>query len=156
MSSTDSSAQNLKRLVDSGLLKTEPAAVAEVTGLLASAARSLVDAQRSELSDQSRFLLAYAAGHALALTALRARDYRPAQGPGHRSIVFQSLPHSAGAAPELWVPLDKAHRKRNDLEYNATITFSSADADELVRSVATLDRLVRDTLARERPDLMQA
>lgn len=155
MSSTESSAQNLQRLADSGPLKAEPAAAKEVASLLANAAQSLADAQRSELSDQSRFLLAYTAGHALALAALRARDYRPAQGPGHRAIVFQALPHTAGAAAELWVPLDKAHKKRNDLEYSAAITFSTADADELTRSVAALERLVRDTIARERPDLMQ-
>lgn len=154
MSSKEPSAQNLQRLADSGLLKAEPAAATEIAGLLASAAQSLADARRSGLSDQSRFLLAYTGSHALALAALRARDYRPAQGPGHRAIVFQTLPHTAHAAPELWVPLDKAHKKRNDLEYSAAITFSTADADELVKSVAALERLVREAIARERPDLM--
>ena len=50
--------------------------------------------------------------------------------------------------------LDKAHGKPNDLEYNALITFSSADADQLTKSVSALERLVRETIGRERPELL--
>src|SRR3989304_4108618 len=143
MSSKESSGRNPRRLAESGQLKPEAAAAKEIAALLESAARSLADARRAELSDQSRFSLAYNAGHALALAALRACNYRPAQGPGHRAVVFQALPHTAHAPPELWVTLDKAHGKPNDLEYNALITFSSADADQLTKSVSALERLLR-------------
>jgi hypothetical protein len=153
MSSKESSRLNLQRLAESGHLKPEPAVTTEIAALLESAAQSLADAHRSGLSDQSRFTLAYNAGHALALAALRACDFRPAQGPGHRAIVFQSLPHTAGAPAELWVPLDKSHRRRNELEYNALVTFSRADVDQLTKSVSDLERLVRATIVRERPDL---
>jgi hypothetical protein len=57
-------------------LKAEPAAAAELNGLVGSGIRRLDDAAREELSLESRFDLAYNATHALALAALRSRGYR--------------------------------------------------------------------------------
>ena len=154
MSSNDSRA-SLQRLADSGRLKPEPAADAEIAGLLGVAATALSDAKRPGLSVQGRFQLVYGATHALALTALRAQGWRPARGEGHRAIVFQTLPHTADAPPEVWVPLDKAHRKRNDLEYNAVAAFSKGEVDTLVELAGALDTRVRAMLARERPDALK-
>lgn len=150
MTSSDSKA-SLQRLAEAGRLKLEPAADEEIAGLLGVAATSLADARRSGLSVQGKFQLAYGAAHALALAALRAQGFRPARGEGHRAIVFQALPHTADAPPEAWVSLDKAHRKRNDLEYNAIAAFSRSEADSLVELAAALDTRVRAMLARERP-----
>jgi hypothetical protein len=59
-------------------------------GLRASAERRLVDAERKELSFDSRFDLAYNAAHAFALIALRRMGYRS----DNRYLVFQVLPHT--------------------------------------------------------------
>lgn len=98
--------------------------------------------------------MAYNAGHLLALAALRVQGLRPAQGPGHRAVVFQVLPHTAGAAAELWVPLGKAHEKRNRIEYGGLADVSSAEAAQLVKSVAALDERVRAFIARTAPHLL--
>ena len=66
----------LDNLVRIGQLKTEPAAEEEIEGLLRSGQRRLDDAERKELSLESRFDLGYNAAHALALAALRAHGYR--------------------------------------------------------------------------------
>ena len=66
-------------------------------------------------------------------------DYRPAQGPGHRSIAFQTLPHTVGAAAEVWVPLSKMHDKRNALEYMAETTFSSTEIKQWIGIAAEID-----------------
>ena len=57
----------LDNLVRIGRLKTEPAAREEIQGLVRSGTRRLIDAAREDLSLESRFDLAYNAGHALAL-----------------------------------------------------------------------------------------
>lgn len=135
---SENSRANLLRLAEAGRLKAESASSAELANLLANASDALTDARNTALS----------------LAALRARDFRPGRGDGHRALVFQLLPHTVNASPELWVPLDKAHRKRNDLEYNAIATFSKSETASLIAQIAVLDNAVREMLAEERPDLV--
>jgi hypothetical protein len=59
--------RELDNLVRIGQLKSEPPAKAEFEGLLRSGNRRLSDAERIELSLESRFDLTYNAAHALAL-----------------------------------------------------------------------------------------
>jgi uncharacterized protein (UPF0332 family) len=148
MSSNSLPNASLQRLVERGLLKAEPPSRAEIGGFLKNAARLLADARNASNSVETRYLVAYNAGHLLALAALRAQGLRPAQGPGHRAVVFQVLPHTAEAEAELWVPLSKAHEKRNQIEYGGLADVSSAEAEQLVKSVAALDERVRASIAR--------
>jgi hypothetical protein len=82
----------LDNLVKTGQLKQEPAAKAELEGLLRSAVARIADAENAALSLESRFDLAYNAAHAFALVALRYRGYRSES----RYIVFQTLEDTAG------------------------------------------------------------
>lgn len=68
--------RNLDNLVRIGKLKTEPPSDSELAGLVTSGHARLADAEREELSFESRFDLAYNAAHALALYALRRAGYR--------------------------------------------------------------------------------
>jgi hypothetical protein len=103
----------LERLAEIGQLKAEPPGRAELEGLIHTAEARLVDAQREELSDESRFDLAYNAAHALALAALRWHGYRADK----RYLVFQVLPHTLGTAAPTWRLLAKCHEERNQTEY---------------------------------------
>ncbi len=105
--------QQLDNLVRIGQLKSEPPAEVEIQGLMRSGLRRLDDAERQELSLESRFDLAYNAAHALALAALRLRGYRSES----RYLVFQCLQHTVDLPVEQWRVLDQAHRKRNLAEY---------------------------------------
>lgn len=58
-------------------------------------------------------MLAYGAAHAVCVAALRRLGYRTEK----RYLVFQLLPATLGLGPEVWRVLDKAHEKRNLLEY---------------------------------------
>lgn len=107
------SSPELDRLVERGLLHREPPARAELEGLIGTARARLEDAQREELSDQSRFDLAYNAAHALALAALRWHGYRAEK----RYLVFQALPHTLGSPVATWRLLAKCHEERNHTEY---------------------------------------
>lgn len=61
----------LGNLVRIGKLKEEPPSEKELQGLKSSAVARLADAERRDLSFESRFDLTYNAAHALALYALR-------------------------------------------------------------------------------------
>ncbi len=154
MNSSESAKVRLRNLVERKLLHEEKSAPREVQGLLASAAAFVADAKRTENSEATRFSVAYEAAHALALAAMRACDLRPAQGPGHRSIVFNVLDATTTAPPALCVPLAKAHDKRNKLTYDGLTTFSHAELEELIESAESLGKLVRDLIARNRADLL--
>ena len=84
--------EQLENLVRIGQLKKEPPRADELAGLRSSGLTRLADAERLDLSFDSRFDLAYNAAHALALYALRRKGYRPKS----RYTVFQVLPHTAG------------------------------------------------------------
>jgi hypothetical protein len=109
----------LDNLVRMGQLKVEPPSEAECKGLLRSGLRRLEDAERKELSLESRFDLAYNAAHAMALAALRYRGYRSES----RYLEFQCLQHTIDLPNEQWRVLDQAHRKRNLAEYEGTLMW---------------------------------
>ena len=107
----------LENLVQVGKLKREPPAAGEIEGLRRSGEARLADAERPELSIESRFDLAYNAAHVLALAALRRQGYRSE----NRYLVFQTLPHTLGISPSIWRVLAKGHEKRNLAEYEGSL-----------------------------------
>jgi hypothetical protein len=131
------SIQQLDNLVRIGELKAESPSQSELGGLLRSGLRRLDDAERVELSLESRFDLAYNSTHALALAALRFHGYRSES----RYLVFQCLQHTVNLPQEQWRVLDQAHRKRNLAEYEGEM-----DVDEQL--VASLVRIAREVAKR--------
>ncbi len=124
---------NLERLVGNSL-KKEPVDTKERAGMLSSAEKSLRDAKQTTISLQSRFTLAYNAGHSAALSALRFRGYRS----NNRYIVFQSLENTLGYKYDQWGLLDQAHKKRNLSEYEGDFDVTEAFVQELIENVETL------------------
>ena len=129
--------QPLDNLARTGSLTVEAGAEDEIRGLLRSAMRRLRDAERRDLSLESRFDLAYNAAHALARAALRFSGYRSES----RYLVFQCLQHTVDLPAEQWRVLDQAHRKRNLAEYEGEM-----DVDEQL--VAAMLRVTREVAER--------
>lgn len=154
MNSSESAKVRLENLVERKLLREEKGAPEEIQGLLVSAADFLADAKRRENSAATRFNVAYEAAHAVALAALRACNLRPAQGPGHRAIVFNLLDATTTARSAVWVPLTKAHDKRNKLTYDGLTTFSEAELEELVECAGALYTIVEESIASTQPGLL--
>jgi hypothetical protein len=119
----------LDRLVEIGQLHREPPLRDEYDGLVSNARKRLADARRDDLHAESRFDLAYAAAHALAVAALRRLGYRPA----NRQIVFHSLAHTLGTPPPVRNLPAKCHTVRNQRDYEGMTGLD--------------DRLVRDLVA---------
>jgi len=127
--------ENLARI---GKLKREPLAPAEFEGLLRSGQARLADAERDDLSPESRFDLAYNAAHALSLAALRRCGFRA----DNRYLVFQALPHSLDQPASVWRVLARAHELRNRAEYEGVV-----DIDErLLSDVLLATRAVLESL----------
>ena len=131
----------LENLARARQLHAEAPDEREIAKLLASGRSFLTDAGRPGLGTGSRFSLAYNAAHSLALAALRSAGYRPAAGPGHRRIVFQTLQFTAGASARLALALAQYHDRRNKIEYEATVP-TQVEARDLVELVAELEALV--------------
>lgn len=122
------SSDNLENLVRIDKLKREEPRSDELEGLLHSGQARLKDADRGDLTYESRFDLAYNASHALALYALRRRGYRPED----RYIVFQLLPETAGLAIEHARVMAKAHANRNLAEYEGYLEQDQRLLDDLL------------------------
>ena len=130
---------NLARI---GRLKNEPPADEETDGLVRSGVLRLNDAEREELSLESRFDLAYNAAHALALAALRRRGYRS----DSRYLVFQCLQHTLDLPQAQWRVLDEAHRKRNLAEYEGVLDVGGELIAALLRVAREVERRLREAM----------
>ena len=122
--------QGLENLVKTGGLKPEPPDKTEFDGLVGSARARLQDAANPALSLESRFDLAYNAGHALALAALRWHGYRPSS----RYVVFQCIPHTLGLGAEVWRVLSLGHERRNKAEYEGVVDVDGRLVEDLVEA----------------------
>lgn len=119
----------LDNLVRIGQLKAEPAAQAELDGLMRSGAVRIKDAENKQLSIESRFDLAYNAAHAFSLAALRFHGYRSE----NRFLVFQSLQHTLKLPAQKWRVLDQAHKRRNLVEYEGSVDIDVSLLEALIR-----------------------
>jgi hypothetical protein len=125
----------LDRLCGAGKpLTAEPPDAKEFAGLKKSALARLADAEKTTLSLESRFDLAYNAAHGLCLAALRHAGYRSQ----HRYIVFQVLPHTLGLGAEVWRFLSKCHDIRNLGEYEGDLNATEQLVDDLVAASRTV------------------
>ena len=135
--------RELNNLARIGKLKREPPARAELAGLLRSGTLRLSDSQRTEISLESRFDLAYNAAHALALAALRAEGYRA----NSRYLVFQCLQHTIGLSNAQWRVLDQAHRKRNLAEYEGELEVDEQLLEAMLRVAREVEKRVASLMA---------
>lgn len=131
--------QNLLNLVKTGSLKAEPPDRREFDGLVRSGLIRLNDAERPELSLESRFDLAYNASHALALAALRLNGFRSE----NRYLVFQSLAHTIELPAAEWRVLALCHDRRNLAEYEGALEIDEQLLTDLLRITENLAEKLR-------------
>jgi hypothetical protein len=120
--------KELENLAKINQLKPEAADAKEFAGMLRAAETKLNDAQLSGLSEDSQFMLAYSAAHALTLAALRWHGYRSEK----RYLVFQCAQHTLGLENAKWRVLDKCHQVRNLAEYEGHLEIEPQLLKELI------------------------
>ena len=123
-----------ERLDRHAQLSPEPPDQKEFAGLVRSGLERLRDAERETNSIDGRFDLAYNAGHALSLAALRHHGYRASK----RYVVFQVLPDTLGVGAEVWRILDKAHQLRNRSEYEGITDVDATLLRDLLAACRTI------------------
>jgi hypothetical protein len=130
--------RELDNLVRAGQLKPEAFAQAEYDAHIKNGTERLHDAHTRGLGRASRFLLAYGAAYQFSLAALRRHAYRPV----NRYVVFQCLPHTIGAGPEVWRVLADAHDVRNSFEYEASEEVTDDLCEQVIRCAGVLAELL--------------
>lgn len=146
----------LQNLLKIGRLKEHQPSAAEVQRLLAAVSRNLQDAAATNISDETRFDVAYKAVMQCALVATMAAGYRPAASePGHHQTMIQSLPLTLGVSNDTWVVLDALRRQRNANDYTGQPIAPTAVAECLAQAKA-LNKALLAHLKAKRPDLMAA
>jgi hypothetical protein len=128
----------LDNLVKIGKLKVEPSEAVELDGMIRSGCARLADAERTDLSYESRFDLAYNAAHSLALAALRFHGYRSE----NRYLVFQALQQTVGLDAASWRVLDRAHGIRNRSEYEGFLDQDTKLLDSVIKVARELEKQV--------------
>lgn len=128
----------LDNLVKIGKLKVEPSEDVELDGLIRSGSVRLADAERADLSYESRFDLAYNAAHSLALAALRFHGYRSE----NRYLVFQVLQQTVSLDAASWRVLDRAHGIRNRSEYEGSLDQDTKLLDSVIKIARELEKRV--------------
>ena len=106
--------------------------------MLASARRSLTDAQNESLETDSQFTLAYGAAHSLALAALRHQGYRSE----NRITVFQALAHTVATSNADIQIFLRAHNERNLAEYEGRIDIDEELLADLIACTKRLEAAV--------------
>ena len=146
--------QNLRNLERTGALKQEATSASEIRRLLELARGGLASAGLKGNPLEVRYQVAYAAAHYLALAALRANNYRTAAREGHRQLVFQLLTHTSGIDSSVALGLDRAHRKRNELEYTGAGEVTEAGTGRLIAAARALQESVLGWIKSHRPELI--
>ncbi|OGA35167.1 MAG: hypothetical protein A3G80_00340 [Betaproteobacteria bacterium RIFCSPLOWO2_12_FULL_62_13b] len=144
----------MRNLERTGALRHEAASAAEIHRLFDLARSSLSSAGLKSNALEVRYQVAYGAAHYLALAALRANNFRTAAREGHRQLVFQLLPHTAGIDSSVAMALDRAHRKRNELEYVGAVDVTEAETADLITAAKGVQKAVHAWITRHRPELL--
>lgn len=146
--------QNLRNLEKTRSLLPEKASESEISTHLGAAESYLSDAMNTSNSVAGRYMMAYVASHSMSLAALRANDYRTAQEKGHRRLVFELLPVTCEARKGDALALQKAHEKRNTIEYAGDSVVTEQEMKDLVTVAARVSKAVRDWIQDNRRELL--
>ncbi|MGH1461180.1 MAG: hypothetical protein ACRBB6_04005 [Neptuniibacter sp.] len=122
--------------------------------LLQAANSGLKDAAVEQLSNETRFDVAYKAIMQLANAALQANGYRTLTSvPGHHQTMIQSLPKTIGLPRGQMIQLDTLRKQRNLADYSgAQVTDQECAA--CIKLAADLSQNVRQWLTHNHPDLV--
>ena len=144
----------LKQWQTNGWLKPHATSRQEVGKLFSLVRRDLADARQEAISDDWRFGIAYNAALKLCTILLYAEGYRPAHDLAHYRTL-QALPVILGSERKADAEyLDRCRTKRNTVEYDCVGGAPSADADELMDFIQTLESDVISWLKKDHPELL--
>jgi hypothetical protein len=113
----------------------EPTSKNELDELRAMVATNLQDAHIPGLSAQGVYEFGYNAARLMATIVVRASGYRVTAKSGHHYFTFQALQAADPAFLKTSIYFDIARDRRNEFSYDAPVSISDTDADDLVKAV---------------------
>jgi len=144
---------SLKQWADNGWIKTHKTSKEEIANLLAIVDRDLADANKENISPDSRFGLAYNAALKLCTILLQASGYR-ADRARHHYVTLQAMPWVLGNDRKTDAQyLDTCRNKRNIAEYHYVGSVTDGDVVELVAFADELKSTVLAWLKEKHPSL---
>lgn len=142
----------LENLIGKGLQR-EPTSPEEIRRFLAKINTRLTDAEKDNISLDSRFDLAYEALLQIGLAALRANSLRPDSRGGHHVLALQTLHTSIGYPREKLRLLDEFRRQRATGLYDGSFVPTQAELAELRATAAELKAHLEAWLIEHHPEL---
>lgn len=131
--------EQLDNLVTEGKLKKRAVVTQGIAKLISTGEARLRDAKNEQLSEESRFDLAYNAVHALSLAALQIAGYRP---NWNRYIVFRTLEYTLGISNKKCHILNNAHQIRNLVKYEGGAEFNGELINAIIRIAEEISLLL--------------
>jgi len=126
---------NLKNWEASGWLRSHPTSKEEIENLFNIVKRDLEDAQRTDVSEDWKFGIAYNAALKLCTILLYLSGYRSEKLSAHYRTI-RAMPLILGSEKEDDANyLDSCRMKRNIIEYDLAGTTSETEARELIKFV---------------------
>ena len=145
---------SLKQWASNGWLKPHKTSAEEIGNLLAIVKRDVHDSQKTDISADWRFGIAYNAALKLCTILLYAEGYRPDKNLAHYRTL-QALPLIIGPERKGDAQyLDTCRAKRNTVEYDYVGGATNADAEELIDFVKELEKDVLEWLKKAHPSLL--
>jgi len=127
--------ENLERLIELGRLKRENPSADAIGNHIAKANNLLADAGTASGSLDGRFNNAYAAGHHFLTAALKMKGYRPTEGQGGRSVLYQLLDQLVPGAAGSQRLLQRVHELRNREEYDDPMQLTDSLVSDVIAAV---------------------
>ncbi len=145
---------SLQDWFNNGWLRQHQTSKQEILNLLGIVHRDLEDAQRTEISSDWRFGIAYNAALKLCTCLLYAEGFRPERNLAHyRTLKALSVILGPEREDEA-VYLDACRMKRNTLEYDNAGVTSEQDAAELLNYVLELRDVIIEWLKHKHSGLI--
>jgi hypothetical protein len=130
-------------MLNAGRLKAHTPTPGELKAHIDEAANLLSDSGIKGISVSGKFTCAYGAAHALAVAAFKINGYRIDDDKGHRQTLFAALEHAVPATEGDKAIFEKAHRDRNNAEYQGMrVQYSESELEALVDAVRNLQEEV--------------
>ena len=130
--------EQLNGLLARNALAPQPIDMLEIEAHVATATAHIKDLDNAQLSNQSKFQLAYSAGHQMLTAGIKMEGYKPVNQPGHRVILYDLIADLFPGAAAAQSPMARAHNRRNKAEYEVATDVTDAQISELVEAVKSV------------------
>jgi hypothetical protein len=123
---------SLQQWLENAWLEKHQTTMTEIRSWVEKIDRSLLDAKAVGLSDEGRYLHAYAAALVVAIASLAAEGYRTERRDSHHFRAFQSLEFTLRLPAQQIHLLDQLRKKRNLSLYDPSGAISPSEAKEML------------------------